>query len=300
MPHSILFILLFFTFFNAHAEVVITPSEVYQQALIIEQETELVKHHFHITESADPVKETVADLKPRHVWQKGYMLQMKMGAFRRKYNLGSFTPVVIEPLKVLSPNYTWAQTQRTLSEIRIMRKLLGINGVIGAAPQIENKRPVDVYNKLNQLEAEWDMLANITTDSSLTFAQVMRLNEDLNEIFLKLNLFDTAVPPAKKINATPVDSLEKTFAVLEQIQRLQKLARLESIDLSDFRTTENAKPANVFNMVCFLIGEIQLIKAELGIATFTPAAAEYKNKKPADVQQILGYIESKLALIQHL
>ena len=187
-----------------------------------------------------------------------------------------------------------------MSEIRIIRKLLGINSVIGAVPQIENKRPVDVYNKLNQIEAEWDVLANATIDSSLTFAQLMRLNEDLNVIFLKLNLFDTAVPPAKKIDTTSVDSLEKTFAALEQIQRLQKMARIELVDLSDFRTTENVKPANVFNMVCFLIAEIQPIKAELGITTFTPAAAEYKNKNPADVQQLLGYIEKKLALIQHL
>lgn len=134
----------------------------------------------------------------------------------------------------------------------------------------------------------------------MAFAQVMRLNEDLNEIFLKLNLFDTAIPPAKKVGATPVDSLEKTFVVLEQIQRLQKLARIESVDLSDFHTTQNVRPADVFNMVCFLIAEIQLIKADLGIATFTPAAAEYTNRTPADVQQILGYIGNKLALIQHL
>jgi len=273
---------------------------VYSQVLLIEQETELVKRHFHVTESAEPVKEITVDLKPRHVWQKGYMLQMKIVTFRCKYNLGALTPVILEPMKVLSPNYTWAQTQRTLSEIRIIRKLLGINSVIGAVPQIENKRPVDVYNKLNQIEAEWDVLANATIDSSLTFAQLMRLNEDLNVIFLKLNLFDTAVPPAKKIDTTSVDSLEKTFAALEQIQRLQKMARIELVDLSDFRTTENVKPANVFNMVCFLIAEIQPIKAELGITTFTPAAAEYKNKNPADVQQLLGYIEKKLALIQHL
>jgi hypothetical protein len=299
MPYLITLIL-FSVFLNAHAEVVITPSEVYSQVLLIEQETELVKRHFHITESAEPVRETVADLKPRHVWQKGYMLQMKIVAFRRKYNLGALTPVILEPMKTLSSNYTWAQTQRTLSEIRIMRKLLGINGVVGAAPQIENKRPVDVYNKLNQIEAEWDVLAGVTIDPSLTFAQLMRLNEDLNEIFLKLNLFDTAVPPAKKLDATSVDALEKTFVVLEQIQRLQKIARIEWVDLSDFHTTQNVKPANVFNMVCFLIAEIQLIKAELGITMFTPAAAEYKNKTPADVQQLLGYIENKLALIPHL
>jgi hypothetical protein len=300
MPNSILFLLLFSVFVNATAEVVITPSEVYSQALLIEQETELVKRHFHISESAIPVKAVVTDLKPRHVWQKFYMLQMKIVAFRRTHNMDSLTPVVIEPSKRVDPRYTWAQTQRTLSEIRIVKKLLGINSVVGAAPQVENKTPLDVYNKLNQIETEWDLLAGVTTDPSMGFAQIMRLNEDVSAILRKLNVFDTAVPPAKIPESTTVNTLAGTFLVLEQIQRLQKLARIDTVDLSDFKNTENVKPAEIFNMVCFLIAEMQLIKAELGITSFTPAAAEYKNKRPADNRQLLGYVEAKLALIQHL
>lgn len=300
MRRLALFAMLYFVLLNSYAEIVITPSEIYAQALLIEQETELVKRHFHITESAAPVKEVAADLELRHVWEEGYMLQMKIVAFRRAHNMDSLTPVVIEPSKSVDSRHTWEQTQRTLSEIRIVKKLLGINGVVGTTRQVENKKPLDVYNKLKQLEAEWDLLAGVTTDSSMCFAQIMRLNEDVNVILRKLNVFDTAVPPTKIPESTSVNSLAGTFLVLEQIQRLQKLTRIETVDLSGFKNTENVKPQEVFNMVCFLIAEIQLIKAELGITSFTPAAADYKNKKPADNRQLLGYVEAKLALIQHL
>jgi hypothetical protein len=300
MPRLLLFILSL-TVFNCHADVVITPSEVYAQVLLIEQETQLVKRHFQAAAQPTAVIEADVDIQPRHVWQKGYMLQMKLVAFRRKHRLEGLAPVGIEPTEHIDPRYTWAQTQRILTEIRITRKILGIPGEAGAAPQVADKKPVDVFNKLAHIEAEWDTLTGVGFDPSYTFSQVLRLNEDVNVVLRQLNVFDSAVPPPKVLDDTPKDALMQAFLVLEQVQRLQKLAGLPVIDLSAFRKTENVAPSNVFNMVCLILAELQQIKAHIGLKhAITPPAAFHTDKKPADVRQFLGYITSKLALIEHL
>jgi hypothetical protein len=301
MHRVILFWLLLSVCLTVRAEVVTSPSEVYAQLLLIEKETELVKQHFKSSKQPTAITEIVADIQPRHVWQKGYMLQMKLVAFRRKHQLGAIAPVGIEPRKNIDFRNVWSQTQRCLTEIRIIRNLLGIKGEAGAVPHVEGKKTLDVFNKLAQLEAEWDALTGAGFDASHTFAQALRLNEDVDMILRQLNISDTAIPPAKNPASTPTDSLAQAFLTLEQVQRLQKLAGLETVDLSAFRKTEKVTSAEVFNLVCLILPEVQQVKYKIGLKhAITPAATYQEGKKPADARQLLGYITNKLTLIDHL
>ena len=302
MSRLILFISLCCLCFAVKAEVIIAPSEVFSQVLLIEKETELVKRHFNSIQKVVEINAVDTDIKPRHVWQKAYILQMKLVAFRRKQHLDGFAPVGVEPGENIDPRYTWAQTQRVLTEIRIIRKVLGISGEVGvAAPPVEGKKPVDVFNKLAQIEAEWDALTGVSFDPSYTLSQILRVNEDVDMVLRKLNVFDSAIPPVKDLPATPADALAQTFLLLAEVQRLQKLAGLEVTDFSDFHKTENVIPANVLTMVSLILAELQQIKDRVGLKhNITPPASYHEGKKPADVRQFLGYVTNKLALIQHL
>ncbi len=301
MPQLLLFAVLCLGFLNVQAEATITPSEVYGQVLLIEKETELVKHHFNYAKQPIAVAEVNANIMPRHVWQKCYMLQKKLVAFRRKHQLDALTPVEIEPVKDMDPRYTWAQTQRILVEIRIIRMLLGISGEAGAALPVEGKVPLDVFNKLSQIEAEWDALTGADFDASYAFGQAMRLNEEVDVILRHLGLFDDAIPPEKNVTAIPANSLTQIFLVLEQLQRLKKLAGLDIADLSAFRKTEQITAYDVFNMICLTLAELQPLKYQIGLRhVVTVPANHYENKTPADVLQLLGYVTNKLVLIQHL
>ena len=279
-----------------------TPSDVYAQVLLIEKETELIKHHFNYAKRPTPVAEVSASIMPRHVWQKCYMLQNKLLAFRRKHQLDALIPIGIEPVKDMDPRYTWAQTQRILVEIRILRVLLAIPGeVVPATLPVEGKTPLDVFNKLSQIEAEWDALTGADFDASYAFAQAMRLNEEIDIILRHLGVFDDAVPPEKNLAATPADSLTQIFLTLEQLQRLQKLAGLDGADLSVFRKTEQVAAYDVFNMICMILAELQPLKYQIGLKhVATMPANYYENKISPDVLQLLGYVTNKLALIQHL
>ena len=282
--------------------VVITPSEVYAQVVLIEKETWLVKQYFNINTRPAPVMELTADIKPRHVWQKAYMLQMKLVMFRRKHQLNVLSPVGMEPVEQLDPRYTWEQTERILNEIHIIRRLLNIKGEVATVPAVtEDKTSSDVFNKLAQIEAEWDMLLGTGFDASYVFDQVLRLNEDVNAILNQLKVFDNAIPPEKKMTDTPANALAQAFLLLEQVQRLQKLLGLETVDFSTLRKTENVRPDDTFNLVCLILAELQQVKARIGLShRITPVATFHENKTSADVRQLLGYIVNKLVLIEHL
>lgn len=283
------------------AEVAITPAEVFSQALLIEQETALVRQHYRITTPPRAVAPVAFDLQPRHVWQKAYLVQMKLVAFRRKHGMDAIAPVMVEPRELIDPRYTWAQVQRLLTEVRILHRILGIPGEVGAAPQVTEKRSVDVFNKLAEIEAQWDTITGATTDPSHTFAQALRLSEDVDALLHHLELFDNAVPPAKRPGATSADSLAQAFRLLTEVQRLQVRLGLPTTDFSAFSQGEGVTPADVINLVCLTLAELQQVKARVGLKHFiTPAASFQEGKRPTDVEQLLGYITNKLALIQRL
>lgn len=298
---QILFLLLLLCAAAARAEVEITPSEVYGQVLLIEQETELLKRFLKPAAQPHVWQPVKADLKPRHVWQEAYMLQMKISAFRQTQGMVGLSPVLIEPRRDVDPRLNWAQAQRILTEIRFFRKILEIPGEVGTAPKVEGKKPVDVYNKLREIEMQWDELAGLATDANLPFAQVLRLDEDVHTLMRALNVLDNAIPPANRPEATLADNLAEVFQVLEQVQRLQRLAGFETVDFSPFRNPGEITPNHVFNMICLTLAELQQIKAQVGlIHAITPPASYQENKTPADVMQFLGYVANKLRLIQHL
>ena len=278
----------------------ISPSDVYAQVLQVEKETELIRRHFKIT--AQPAPSPVhADLLPRHVWQKSYMVLVQINVFRRRHGLITIAPVGIEPLPKLDSHYTWAQAQRILTEIRIVRKLLGIAGDVGVAPQVAGKRPIDVFNKLDEVSRLWDTLSGAELDASLTYAEAIRINDDIEAVLHQLHISDTALPPPKRPDATPKDALDKAFVLMDGIQRLQRVLGIETVDFGVFRKSENVTAADVFNMTGMALAEFQLVKAKIGLHhAITPPATYQEGKKPSDVAQVLGYAASKLTLIQRL
>lgn len=280
------------------AQAEITPSTVYAQAVQIEKEIELLKRYYNIT-LHNPVAPVEADLQPRHVWQKTYVILIKLSIFRRKHGLSGFSPLVHEPTIKQDPRNSWGQTQRILTEIKIIKAYLGIPGEVSPVAPMQGKRPIDVFNKLNQIAYDMDALNNEAISPSYVYAEVLRINEDVNDLMRKIGTADTAVPPARNPAATPVDSLAQAFVLMETIQKMQRQLGLETTNLDVFRKKDGVVPADVFNMVTLCLGEIQLVKARLDLAHSVTHPAEFhEGKTPAEVTQLLGYVTNKLRLIK--
>jgi hypothetical protein len=274
-----------------------TSSDVYVQAERIGQEIELVRRHYNVTVH-NPVAPVEADLKFRHVWQKAYMILAKLSVFRHKHGLAGFAPLETEPEARPDPRINWSQTQRILTEIRIIKFYLGILGETGPVAKAEGKRPVDVFNKLNQIAYDMDALNGETIAASAVYAEAIRINEDIDAIIRRSGTIDNAVPPVRYPGAQPSDALAAAFGLLAEVQHLQRRLGITTTDFSAFSKSENVVQADVFNMIGMCLAELQLIKVQLGMKyNYTPPAEYIEGKSPAEVMQLLGYEASKLRLV---
>lgn len=276
------------------------PDDVYAQALLIEQETESIRRHLNLARPA-PYTPVQMPLQPRHVWQKIYAVLMQISAFRRQHGMVVISPASREPAAAISPGNNWGQTLRVLTEIRILKHYLGIAGEPGTVPHVEGKTAKDVYNKFSEIQALWAGLIGGGFTPAQVYGEVMRLNKDIDGVLYQLKIFDSAYPPPKSPEAGAKEALDAGFEVLEEIQRLQRSAGLETVDFSAFRQDSDVLPSDVFNLVDMALAELELIRVRIGLLhSITPPADYYEDKQPADVAQTLGYLVNKLRLVKSL
>lgn len=277
----------------------ITPSVVYSQVDLISRDISLIKEHFNITDSVTQ-RIIKTNLKPRHVWQITYEVLVKINILRSKLQLPVIAVNSLEPVKNIPPALVYEQTQRILTELRIIRERLGIDRDVGAPILFKDKSPVDVFNSLNRISQELDIINGKSFTASHVFAQAIRILEDVNAIIDKLNVEDTTIPPGKREKTTPAHSFKTAFRLLREIQRLQMLAAIERTDFDHMRS-DNVTPGDVFGLAEMILAELQTIKAYLGLKhAITPPALYYEEKKPEDVQQILGWTLRRVRLIKQL
>jgi len=278
----------------------ITPSDVYREVHKIHDEIEIIKSHFDIKEDLQEGEtlQVNTNIQPRHSWQKSYLVMVKVNVLRRNLKFPRIEEIGIEPLLNLDPRMMYGITQRVLAELRIVKDFLGIKEVIGKAPRFENKKPVDVFNYMHHISIEMDILNGSQAIPSDTYSQTRRLFDDIDSILAHLEINDKTIPPAKHMDATPIEEYRAVFELMEVIQAIYKKIGLEITDFSPFKM-EKPEPSDVLNMVALTIGELQPIKAFLGMENdVTPAAKYYKNKIRADVEQLVRWNTDRMKLIR--
>ncbi|MEO5348704.1 MAG: hypothetical protein H7836_03540 [Magnetococcus sp. YQC-3] len=291
-----LLILVILPTFAAGREIV--PADTYVQAEQIEKEVALLLRHYKISER-NLIAPVNADIKPRHVWQQSYIIMVKLGIFRRKHGLVGFAPVTLEPHLKLSPAYSWGQAQRVLTEIRAIKGYLDIPGEVSPPTPVQEKQPVDVFNKLNQISHDMDLLNGEPISSSYVYSEVRRLDEDVNAILRKTRTPEIAIPPRRDPTHTPRDALVAALTLMKEIQRLQRQLGQESVDFNFFRGDEKVLPTDVFSVVNLCVAELQIVKFLLGLQHAVTHPAElHEGKTPVDVAQLLGYVTNKLRLVK--
>lgn len=276
-----------------------TASDVYTEALKVKQEIEIIRKHFKATITKDPEQLHIL-LKPRNVWQKTYEIFVKINILRHNNQLPRVTEPVLEPVKKLAPGLVYEQVQRILAELNIFKVRIGIKQKIKPVRQQKGKVPSDVYHLLNSISTQMDSINDNALTPSSVFAQSMRILEDLNIILEKLNIHERSTPPDRINNSTSSSVYDLAIEVIIEIQRLQAMAGVESIEISSLEK-KNITSSEVFNMTGMILSDIQPIKAHLKLNhQMTPPANIYIEKQPADTLQILGWILRKVKQIKSL
>lgn len=293
----------FVIFSNLYANVLaISPSEVYAEVEKINRELFILDKHVKGNNDKNTFIQKQdylnVNIQPRHVWQKCYQLMVMINVFRKKHGFPRVEEVNIEPVLHLEPKLVYEMTQRILTEIRIMKRQMGIVTKIVDPPVYKNKRPIDVFLFLDDITHKLDRLNGHQTVPSDVYAQAMRIFEEISLMLDELEITDTTTPFKKSVNAKPKDALKAVFRLLDGIQLLQKDLKMETTDFSSLQKN-NVQPREVFNMIILTLAELQPIKASLHLnRIITPPARYFENKKPKDVEQLTLWNMERVKLIR--
>ena len=199
----------------------ITPSDVFTEALKVEAEVAILKEHFGIKSPKIAYVSVKGDFKPKHVWQLGYTLNVKLNILRVQLNLPRIEEIGRAPVSEVFPNLPYGMMVRLQAEIQILKRFLGITKKIAKIERVRGKSAPDVFNKLLQISKEMNYLNRQGVDASAVFAQVMRVYHDTTTILDILNIIDNTVPPKKNEDSKPIDSFINAQKLMKHIKKLQ-------------------------------------------------------------------------------
>jgi len=281
---------------------VITPSEVYSQAKLLQEDTYYILDYYHIKYDRKQLKRSAyidAKLLPRNVYQKTYELMIKANILRKMHNLVAIEPVNVAPQRHLNPDLVYGQVRRLLTEFRLFEIRSDMVQKIYKAKKFSGKRPIDVFNVLSTISLALDKLNGRSFTPSYVFSENMRVYNDINLILDKLNITDTTIPDKINLKATPDDTFATGMKTLEKIKQLQILSGIEVVDFTPFDKGKKT-PSDVFTITQMILAELQTLKAYLGIQDATIPAYTYNTKTPTEVDQLMSWNFRKLNLITNL
>lgn len=275
-----------------------TTDDVYAKVYQINQEVQQLKKFKHIDKVAEASNFTV-ELTPGHNWQKAYEVLYKINIFRQNNGLPFIAVPSREPLLKLPPMIAYEQMERIVSELQILKYYLDITEELPKIPAFTGKSSTDVYNLLNEISSDFDLLNGKTLTPSDVLAQAVRVSEDINFIMDALDVKNTTIPPKKNPDVQPGGAFDNFVQTLVEIKRIQKLAGLNGVDFYVFKPANRIiTPSDVFSIGGITLAELQPLKASLGLKyALTPMAEHYEGIQPADVQQLMGWNVRKLQLI---
>jgi len=274
----------------------ITPSQVYAEVERIEADLLAIMRYRQVS----PVvyhRTLAVELQSRHVWQMTYEVMVKINILRRQENYPTIAVGTLNPTENLHPKMVFDQTQRILTELNLIKVRLNLVTVSPTPPakHYTGKRANDVYLLLNKVSTNLDALIGYGFTPSDVFAQVMRVNGDIDAILHALNIYDDAFPPAKKHNSQPIDAMHAAVRLLHTINQLQRKLSLPVSDVSTLMDMSHIQPADVFEMMGLITSELQPIKYALSLYHVrTPFSRYYQGKTPSDVEQLIGWCDNRL------
>lgn len=280
----------------------ITPSKVYSQVMIVENEVEFLLKYYGIKYDKNRLKKDVSitsNLLPRNIWQKSYEILIKINILRNEYGLPTVEPVNITPVLNLNPDLVYGMTQRILTEINIFKIRNDIVSPKFEKKIYKNKTPVDVFNGLSIVSLLIDKLNKNEINPSFVFGENMRVYDDITLILQQLKIQDKTIPAQKIKDSTPKDTFRTAMKILTKIKQLEINAGLTFVDFSQFKK-ESPTLSDVFELTQMILAELQTVKAYLGIETITPGAIKYKTKTAVEVNQLMSWNLRKLELIKSL
>jgi len=280
----------------------ITANEVFSQAYQIGEELKIMQRHFGLPEQTWEPLPTITMTNGYLYWQSEEILT-KIALLRAKFNLPSTAQPGHEPSVTLSTWEIFEQTQRMMTEVKLLKQFLGIVEKPPSPLLFVAKTAQDAYQQLHVLSALLDQLRATPLPLENVFAQAMRLMKDVEVILSALQIVDDNSPPLKRPQTSLREVQPVLLNLLREIERLKRSASLPVVDYAPLMPVmrETLSAEMCFHLIGVTLSELQALKAQLGLRHLpTPPAYVYVQKTPAEIHQILEWCTHKLHLVRAL
>ncbi len=276
------------------ASLVKTPDDVFQVAGHILKELRKYKasRGIRIKIKKDKAAE---GLTPQHVYRKTLECLNKVDQIRLNKGIGD-TALPDPPLRTITPTEVYDLVTRLDMELEIIYnkdKFKYTPWYIDTGDFKENKTPSDVYNRMQIISDELDIILG---SGGYTPNEVYGLAENINrEIRLILKKLDYKIPVLSipfKPGLRPRDTLASSYKLFGLIKKIQHRAGIFTPFIPAVSPELNVTPNDVYNELQMIFAEISVLKAHLNIIISLPETGVFKNKTPSHVEQnLLNSIE---------
>jgi hypothetical protein len=286
--------------FDAHAQT--TPTEVFQHALIVEAEINLIRLEMGVT--ADEIKPdfSISDAQPREVYFQALTLFDKSNRllFERVRQRD-------EPPARIDANITaqdvFDLVDGSLQLVLRVKQSLNIAETANVAALAESKTATDVYKLIVRL----NRMLNRLLDQRFTPAEVyQQLTYGVGLTSAILATISTpdrlGTEPVLVRRKTPIDVYRKLISIYMTLHETLALSGEKSLIIEPAEAEqENIDPGDVYDMASLLVAELSYLHSLR--PNILPARDSYYpgDKLPSHAYQRAGRLESQInALKRHV
>ncbi len=266
-----------------------TPDDVFRAAGHILKELNKYKSSLgiHVKVKKNPPAKSLA---PQHVYRKTLECLQQVNQLRIRKGIGE-TAMPDPPLRSITPNEVYDLVTRLDMELEVIYRKDKFNYTPWYTAENDftnNKTPSDVYNRMQVISGELDILLG---NQGYSPDDVYGLAENINrEIRFIMTNLDYKIPRLSipfKPGLKPRDTLAASYKLLGLVKKVQHRAGIFTPFIPEILLNSNVTPNDVYNELQMIFAEITVLKMHLKIFIPLPDTDQikFKNKTPSHVEQ---------------
>lgn len=300
MKQRLLIILLCLSTYTTTQAKEYTPSDVFSEALLLEQDIK----RWRVIEGKSHLWVTVAvetNYQPRHVYQKAIEILEKINRYRVNIIEAGAIPVDYVAGREITPNEVYTEVYRAHEEMLAMLQILGIfvdNNDL-EKQKVTGKTPSDVYAKLKEISLALDQSLGLR---GITPSDVYNRSQQIVALakFLRSSQnFPISMPKViVTANKFPNHSLAAVQALIAKINKIEQNLSMDPVRIIDL-PKRVINPSDVYDAMGIVLAELQRIQHHLGLERYISQGKNIqgKNIQGKDIDDAIYNTNLAIALL---
>ena len=181
------------------------------------------------------------------------------------------------PVKEITPRDLHRNVRAIMEEVRRVKRQLVVRTEIQSAPLSEEVSPALTHRNLEYASSLLDGLVGRATTSNDVYMHVLRVHDEMALIGAHLGVALKSESPAVEGNKEPREVTEQVLRAVYKAVNLQFRLGMDASNLPSVEL-EDVTPADVFDAINTLMGELVRIKVYMDIQSL-PAERRHSQRK---------------------